>query len=138
MEKSLVLIKPDAMQRELAGAIIGRLQAEGLRLLALKILHMDRELAGRHYAVHKDKPFFVELVEYITSTPIVAAVFEGDNAIERIRRIMGATDPARAAPGTIRQDFGLDVQRNATHASDSPENAAKEIALFFKKGEIFG
>ncbi len=138
MEKSLVLIKPDAMQRELAGAIIGRLQAEGLRLLALKMLHMDRELAGRHYAVHKDKPFFVELVEYITSTPIVAAVFEGDNAIERIRRIMGATDPARAAPGTIRQDFGLDVQRNATHASDSPENAAKEIALFFKKGEIFG
>jgi len=138
MEKSLVLIKPDAMQRELAGAIIGRLQAEGLRLLALKILHMDRDLAGRHYAVHKDKPFFVELVEYITSTPIVAAVFEGDNAIERIRRIMGATDPARAAPGTIRQDFGLDVQRNATHASDSPENAAKEIALFFKKGEIFG
>jgi len=138
MEKSLVLIKPDAMQRELAGAIIGRLQAEGLRLLALKILHMDRDLAGRHYAVHKDKPFFVELVEYITSTPIVAAVFEGDNAIERIRRIMGATDPAKAAPGTIRQDFGLDVQRNATHASDSPENAAKEIALFFKKGEIFG
>ncbi len=138
MEKSLVLIKPDAMQRELAGAIIGRLQAEGLRLLALKMLHMDRELAGRHYAVHKDKPFFVELVEYITSTPIVAAVFEGDNAIERIRRIMGATDPAKAAPGTIRQDFGLDVQRNATHASDSPENAAKEIALFFKKGEIFG
>jgi len=138
MEKSLVLIKPDAMQRELAGAIIGRLQAEGLRLLALKMLHMDRDLAGRHYAVHKDKPFFVELVEYITSTPIVAAVFEGDNAIERIRRIMGATDPAKAAPGTIRQDFGLDVQRNATHASDSPENAAKEIALFFKKGEIFG
>jgi nucleoside-diphosphate kinase len=138
MEKSLVLIKPDAMQRELAGAILGRLQAEGLKLLALKMLHLDSELAGRHYAVHKDKPFFDELVAYITSTPIVAAVFEGDNAIERIRQIMGATDPARAAPGTIRQEFGLDVQRNATHASDSPENAEKEIALFFKKDEIFG
>jgi nucleoside-diphosphate kinase len=138
MEKSLVLIKPDAMQRELAGAILGRLQAEGLRLTALKMLHLDSELAGRHYAVHKDKPFFDELVAYITSTPIVAAVFEGDNAIERIRQIMGATDPARAAPGTIRQEFGLDVQRNATHASDSPENAEKEIALFFKKDEIFG
>jgi nucleoside-diphosphate kinase len=138
MEKSLVLIKPDAMQRELAGAILGRLQAEGLKLLALKMLHLDSELAGRHYAVHKDKPFFDELVAYITSTPIVAAVFEGDNAIERIRQIMGATDPARAAAGTIRQEFGLDVQRNATHASDSPENAEKEIALFFKKDEIFG
>jgi nucleoside-diphosphate kinase len=137
MEKSLVLIKPDAMQRELAGAILGRLQAEGLKLLALKMLHLDSELAGRHYAVHKDKPFFDELVAYITSTPIVAAVFEGDNAIERIRQIMGATDPARAAPGTIRQEFGLDVQRNATHASDSPENAEKEIALFFSEEEIF-
>ncbi len=137
MERSLVLVKPDAMQRQLAGAIIGRLQAEGLKLIALKMLHLDRELAGRHYAVHKDKPFFAELVEYITSTPIVAAVFEGDNAIERIRQIMGATDPARAAPGTIRQDYGLDVQRNATHASDSPENAEKEIALFFKKSKIF-
>jgi nucleoside-diphosphate kinase len=137
MEKSLVLIKPDAMQRELAGAILGRLQAEGLKLLALKMVHMDKELAGRHYAVHREKPFFGDLVEYITSTPIVAAVFEGDNAIERIRRIMGATDPARAAPGTIRQEFGLDVQRNATHASDSPENAEKEIALFFSEEEIF-
>lgn len=137
MERSLVLVKPDAMQRQLAGAIIGRLQAEGLKLIALKMLHLDRELAGRHYAVHKDKPFFAELVEYITSTPIVAAVFEGANAIERIRQIMGATDPAKAAPGTIRQDYGLDVQRNATHASDSPENAEIEIALFFRKGEIF-
>ncbi len=137
MEKSLVLVKPDAMQRQLAGAILGRLQAEGLRLTALKMLHMDKALAGRHYAVHKEKPFFGELVEYITSTPIVAAVFEGDNAVERIRQIMGATDPAKAAPGTIRKDYGLDVQRNATHASDSPENAAKEIALFFEKGEIY-
>jgi nucleoside-diphosphate kinase len=138
MERSLVLIKPDAMQRGLAGVIIGRLQAEGLKLLALRMLHMDRALAERHYAVHKDKPFFKDLVDYIISTPIVAAVFEGQGAVERIRKIMGATDPARAAPGTIRKDFGLDVQRNSTHASDSPENAEKEIKLFFKKGEIFG
>lgn len=138
MERSLVLIKPDAMERGLAGAIIWRLQGEGLRLVALKMLHMDRALAERHYAVHKDKPFFRDLVDYIISTPIVAAVFEGQGAVERIRKIMGATDPARAAAGTIRKEFGRDVQRNSTHASDSLENAAKEISLFFKKNEIFG
>ncbi|HUT67922.1 MAG TPA: nucleoside-diphosphate kinase [Dehalococcoidales bacterium] len=138
MERSLVLIKPDAMERGLAGVIIGRLQGEGLKLLALRMLHMDRALAERHYAVHKDKPFFKDLVEYIISTPIVAAVFEGQGAVERIRTLMGATDPAKAAPGTIRKDFGLDVQRNSTHASDSPENAEKEISLFFKKNEISG
>ena len=138
MERSLVLIKPDAMERGLAGVIIGRLQGEGLKLSALRMLHMDRALAERHYAVHKDKPFFKDLVEYIISTPIVAAVFEGQGAVERIRTLMGATDPAKAAPGTIRKDFGLDVQRNSTHASDSPENAEKEISLFFKKNEISG
>ncbi len=137
MERSLVLIKPDAMERGLAGVIIGRLQSEGLKLLALRMLHMDRALAERHYAVHKDKPFFRELVDYIISTPIVAAVFEGDNAVERIRTLMGTTDPAKAAPGTIRKDYGLDVQRNSTHASDSPENATKEISLFFTDKEIF-
>jgi nucleoside-diphosphate kinase len=137
MERSLVLIKPDAMERGLAGAIINRLQGEGLKLTALRMLRLDRNLAGRHYAVHKDKPFFKDLVEYITSTPIVAAVFQGEGAVERIRKIMGATDPSKAAPGTVRQKYGLDVQRNATHASDSPENAEKEIALFFTKKEIF-
>jgi nucleoside-diphosphate kinase len=137
MERSLVLIKPDAMQRGLAGAIIGRLQGEGLKLVALKMLHMDKALAERHYAIHREKPFFKDLVDYITSTPIVAAVFEGERAVERIRKIMGATDPARAATGTIRKDFGLDVQRNSTHASDSPENGEKEIAIFFTKKEIF-
>jgi nucleoside-diphosphate kinase len=137
MERSLVLIKPDAMERGLAGVIIGRLQGEGLKLIALKMLRMDKALAERHYAVHKEKPFFKDLVKYITSTPIVAAVFEGEGAVERIRKLMGATDPAKAAPGTIRQDYGLDVQRNSTHASDSPENAAKEIAIFFTKKEIF-
>ncbi len=137
MERSLVLIKPDAMERGLAGVIIGRLQGEGLKLVALKMLHMDRALAERHYAIHKDKPFYKDLVDYIISTPIVAAVFEGRGVVERIRELMGATDPTRAAAGTIRKDFGLDVQRNSTHASDSPENAEKEISLFFKENEVF-
>jgi len=137
MERPLVLIKPDAMQRGLAGVIIGRLQGEGLKLTALKMLHMDMAMAERHYAVHKGKPFFNDVINYITSTPIVAAVFEGEKAVERIRKLMGATDPAKAAPGTIRKDYGLDLQRNSTHASDSPENAEIEIAIFFKKNEIF-
>jgi nucleoside-diphosphate kinase len=137
MERSLVLVKPDAMERQLAGAIIGRLQKEGLKLIALKMLHVDRALAERHYAVHKGKSFYNELVDYITAMPIVAAAFEGENAIARIREIMGATDPSKAAPGTIRKEYGLDIQRNSTHASDSPENGVREIALFFKKNEIF-
>jgi nucleoside-diphosphate kinase len=138
MEKSLVLIKPDAMQRGLAGTIIGRLQEKGLRLVALKMLHVDRSLAGRHYAIHQDKPFYQDLVDYITSTPIVAAVFEAEDAVELIRKLMGATDPAKAEAGTIRRDFGLDIQHNSTHASDSVANAEKEISLFFTKKEIFG
>lgn len=138
MERSLVLVKPDAMERGLAGAIIGRLQGEGLKLIALKMLHMDKSLAERHYAVHKGKSFFKDVVDYITSTPVVAAAFEGEGDVERIRKIMGATDPAKAAPGTIRKDYGLDLMRNSTHASDSPENGEREIALFFTKKEIFG
>ncbi len=137
MERSLVLIKPDAMKRGSAGAIIGRLQEQGLKLVALRMLHMDKALAERHYAVHAGKAFFGDLIDYIISTPIVAAVFEADGAVERIRGIMGATDPSKAAAGTIRADFGLDVQQNATHASDSPETAEKEIKLFFSGDEIF-
>jgi nucleoside-diphosphate kinase len=137
MERSLVLVKPDAMERGLAGTIIARLQEAGLKLAALRMLHMDRTLAERHYSVHKSKPFFKDLVDYITSTPIIAAVFTGENTVERIRKIMGATDPAKAAPGTIRKDFGLDLQRNSIHGSDSPANAEIEIAIFFKKTEIF-
>jgi nucleoside-diphosphate kinase len=137
MERSLVLIKPDAMERGLSGTILGRLEKEGLKLTALRMLHMDRALAERHYAIHRDKPFFKDLVEYITSTPIVASVFEGEDAVERIRKVMGATDPAKAEAGTIRSEFGLDVQRNSTHASDSPENAEKEIKLFFSEDEIY-
>jgi nucleoside-diphosphate kinase len=138
MERSLVLIKPDAMERGLAGVIIGRLQGAGLKLIGLKMLQMDKALSEKHYAIHKGKSFFNDLVDYIISTPIVTAVFEGDNAIERIRTLMGATDPAKAAPGTIRKDFGLDIRRNAMHASDSPENGKIEIANFFKKNELYG
>jgi len=138
MERSLVLIKPDAMERGLAGVIIGRLQGAGLKLIGLKMLHMDKALAEKHYAIHKGKTFFNDLVEYITSTPIVAAAFEGDNVIARIRNLMGATDPSKADAGTIRKDYGLDIQRNATHASDSPENGEIEIANFFKKNELYG
>jgi nucleoside-diphosphate kinase len=137
MEKSLVLIKPDAMQRGLSGTIISRLEGEDLKLVALKMLHMDRALAEQHYAIHRDKSFYEDLVNYIISTPIVAGVFEGVGAVERIRKVMGATDPSQAGTGTIRRDFGLDIQRNSTHASDSVENAEKEIRLFFSEDEIF-
>jgi len=137
MERSLVLVKPDAMQRGLAGTIINRFEEVGLKLIALKMLHMDRTLAERHYAIHKDKPFFENLVTYITSSPIVAVVFEGENAVEVIRKAMGVTDPSRAETGTIRGDYGLDIERNSTHGSDSRENANGEIRLFFDENEIF-
>lgn len=137
MERSLVLIKPEAVQRGLSGAIIGRLEGQKLKLVALKMLRLDKELARRHYAVHKDKPFFDGLVEYITSGPIVALVLEGEGAVELIRKTMGATDPARAEAGTIRADFGMDIQRNAVHGSDSVKTAEQEIKLFFKDAEIF-
>ncbi len=137
MERSLVLIKPDAMQRGLAGTIISRLQGQGLKPVALKMLQVDEALAKKHYAIHSKKPFFPDLIEYITSTPIIAMVFEGEGAIELIRKTMGATNPAKAEAGTIRHDFGLDIQRNATHASDSIETAEGEIKLFFNEDEIF-
>ena len=136
MEKSLVLIKPDAVDAGSGGTIISRLEGKGLRVVALKMLHMNRALAERHYAVHRDKPFFKDLVNYIISAPIIAIVFEGEGAVERIRKAMGATDPARAEKGTIRADFGLDIQRNAVHGSDSVENAGKEIEIFFSGDEI--
>ena len=137
MERSLVLIKPDAMQRHLGGAIIGRLEGQGLKMIALKMLHLDEVLARRHYAIHADKPFFEELISYITSTPIIAAVFAGEGAVVVIRRIMGSTDPAKAEAGTIRADFGLDIQQNAVHGSDSVETAEEEVNRFFSGEEIF-
>lgn len=137
MERSLVLIKPDAMERGLAGTIISRLEGLGLKLVALKMFHMDKALAERHYAPHREKPFFPSLVTYISSAPIAAAVFEGGGAVELIRKAMGATDPARAEAGTIRADFGLDIEHNAVHGSDSPATAEEEIRLFFSEDEIY-
>ena len=137
MERSLVLIKPDAMQRGLAGTIITHLEKQGLKMVALKMLHLDKALAQRHYAIHRDKPFFDSLVNYISSAPIVAIVFEGKGAVEVIRKAMGATDPAQAEAGTIRGDFGLDIERNTVHGSDSVKTAEEEIKLFFSEDEIF-
>lgn len=136
MERSLVLIKPDAIQRGLAGTIISRMERRGLRIIALKMLHMGKALAERHYAVHQGKPFFDSLVAFITSSPIIAAVFEGERAIEAVRQAMGSTDPVKATGGSIRGDFGLDIQQNLVHGSDSAENAAKEISIFFKPEEL--
>jgi nucleoside-diphosphate kinase len=137
MERSLVLIKPDAIQRGLAGEILSRLERKGLKILAMKMLQMDKALAQRHYAVHKGKTFFDGLVDFITSSPIIAIVFQGENAVELIRQIMGETDPAKAKPGTIRGDFGIDIGYNLIHGSDSLENASEEINLFFSEEEIF-
>jgi nucleoside-diphosphate kinase len=138
MERSLVLIKPDAMQRNLAGTIISRLENLGLKLVAMKMFHPDKALAQRHYAIHKDKPFYNDLVNYISSAPIIACVFEGKGAVETIRKAMGATDPAKAEKGTIRGDFGVDIERNSVHGSDSTTTAKEEIKLFFSQDELFG
>src|SRR4030042_4838040 len=136
MERSLVLIKPDAIQRGLAGTIVARLERRGRRIVAIKMLQMDKSLAQRHYAVHQNKPFFNDLVKFITSCPIVAAVFEGKGAVEVIRQTMGETNSNKALPGTIRGDFGIDLQHNLIHGSDSVENAVKEISIFFSPKEI--
>lgn len=137
MEKSLVLIKPDALQRGLAGAIVARLEQSGLKLAAIRMLHLDKALAQDHYSVHKNKPFFDDLVNYITSAPIIAAVFQGEKVVAVSRKIMGATDPAKAEAGTIRGDFGLDIGRNSVHGSDSAETAEEEIRRFFSEDEIY-
>jgi nucleoside-diphosphate kinase len=131
MDRTLILVKPDAMERNLGGAILARLEAAGLKIVALKALKVDEALANKHYAVHAGKPFFKDLIAYITSYPIIAAVFEGENVIEVARKTMGATDPKKAETGTIRKDFGLDIQRNSVHGSDSLVNAEIEINLYF-------
>lgn len=136
MERTLILVKPDGVQRCLIGEVISRLEKRGLKLTALKMLWMDKTLAERHYDVHKDKPFFNDLVNFITSGPIVAAVFEGERAVEAARQTMGATDPKKAAPGTIRADLGINMEHNIVHGSDSVENAEKEISIFFSPEEI--
>jgi nucleoside-diphosphate kinase len=130
-EQTLVLLKPDAMRRHLAGEILGRFEARGLELRAARLLAVDSDLAGRHYAEHAEKPFFGELVEFITSSPTLALVLEGEGAIAVVRTTIGATDPAKAAPGTIRGDLALSMPNNLVHGSDSPESAEREIALWF-------
>jgi nucleoside-diphosphate kinase len=136
LERTLVLVKPDGVQRGLIGEITLRLERRGLKLVALKMLQVSNDLAEKHYAVHKGKPFYEGLVRYITSAPVVAMVWEGENAVAAVRQTMGATRPGEAAPGTIRHDFALEVGRNLTHASDSPENAMIEIALWFRPEEL--
>jgi nucleoside-diphosphate kinase len=136
VERSLVLAKPDAVQRGLSGTIISRLEGLGLKLVALKMLQLDKTTARRHYAVHRDKHFFDRLVDYITSGPIVAMVFEGEGAVEVIRKAMGATDPAKAEAGTIRAEFGVDIERNTAHGSDSVKTAEDEIKIYFTGSEI--
>lgn len=136
MERTFVMIKPDAVQRGLIGEIISRLERKGLKIVAMKMLNVSRELAERHYAEHREKPFFESLVSYITSAPVVAMVVEGKNAVKVVRTLVGATNPQEALPGTIRGDFGMDIGRNVIHASDSLESAEREISLFFKPEEI--
>jgi nucleoside-diphosphate kinase len=138
LERTLVLIKPDAVQRGLIGEIIRRLENRGLRLLAGKFVMVPRELAERHYAVHQGKPFYDGLIRYITSAPVMAMVWEGPNAVVAVRQTMGSTRPVEAAPGTVRHDFALEVGRNLTHASDSSQTAAEEVALWFVPEEILG
>ncbi len=135
-ERTLVLIKPDAVQRVLAGRILARYEDRGLKVVALKLVRVDRELAERHYAVHRDKPFFGSLVEFITSAPLVALVLEGPNAIAVVRAMNGATRPHEAAPGTIRGDLAVETAQNLVHASDSAETAEAELALWFRPDEL--
>lgn len=136
MERTLILVKPDGVQRGLIGEIVGRFERRGLKLVGMKFLQMTEELAGQHYAVHKERPFYAGLVEYITSGPVVAMVWEGKDAIAAARSTMGATKPVTAAPGTIRGDFGMEIGRNLVHGSDSPENGKKEVSLFFRPEEL--
>ena len=136
MERTLVIIKPDGVQRGLVGPILTRLERRGLRLAAMKLMQITPELASRHYKIHQGKPFYEPLVEFITSGPVVVAVIEGNGAIDTVRKTMGATNPAQAEPGTIRADYGLEIGRNLVHGSDGPDTAAYEIPLFFADDEI--
>lgn len=136
MERTLVLVKPDGVQRGLIGEVISRLERRGLRLVAAKFIAVSLELAETHYAIHKGKPFYPGLISYITSAPVMAMVWEGPDAVTAVRQTMGATRPTEAAPGSVRHDFALEIERNLTHASDSVENGAKEIALWFRSDEL--
>ena len=135
-ERTLVLVKPDGVQRLLAGRIIGRFEERGLKIVGLKLLHVDRALAERHYAIHRERPFFAGLVAFITSSPLVALALEGPNAIAVVRSMVGATRPNEAASGTIRGDFALETAQNLIHASDGPETATAELAMWFRPEEL--
>jgi nucleoside-diphosphate kinase len=136
LERTLVIIKPDAVQRSLIGPIVSRFERRGLRIVGMKLMQIDDELARRHYAIHEGKPFYEPLIRYITSGPVVVIVLEAKDAINTVRRTMGATKPSEAAPGTIRADFGLEVGRNLVHGSDGVETAAFEVELFFDESEL--
>lgn len=136
MERTLVIVKPDGVQRGLIGEVLRRLEAKGLKLVGLKMMWVEQELARRHYAVHEGKPFFEPLIDYITSAPVVVAVFEGKDAVAAVRSTVGATNPVQAAPGSIRGDLAMEIGRNLVHASDSPETARAEIALWFREAEL--
>ncbi len=136
MERTYLMVKPDGVQRGLAGEIIARFERKGFKIAALKMLRISRELAEKHYGEHVGKPFFESLVGFITSGPVVAMIIEGKDAVSAAREMMGATNPLKAAPGTIRGSYGIDIGRNVIHGSDSPESAQREIALFFKEEEL--
>ena len=131
MDRTLILVKPDAFERGLTGEIVARFERKGLKIVAMKHMVVQRDLAEEHYAEHREKPFFGDLVEFITGGPLVAMVLEGYEAVKAARQVIGATNPLEAAPGSIRGDFGLEVQTNMVHGSDSPESAARETGLFF-------
>lgn len=136
LDRTLVLVKPDGVQRGLIGEVVSRLERRGLRLVAARFLQISKNMAERHYAVHKGKPFYDDLIDYITSGPIMAMVWEGPNAIVAVRQTMGSTQPIEATPGSLRHDFGLEVGRNLTHASDSIETAEEEIKLWFNADDL--
>ncbi|MBA3531256.1 MAG: nucleoside-diphosphate kinase [Ardenticatenales bacterium] len=136
MERTLIILKPDAVQRGLTGDIIQRFERRGLKVVALKMLQVERSLAEEHYAIHRERPFYSGLVEYIISSPVVVMALEGKNAVKVARQSIGATNPAEAAPGTIRADFALEIGRNLIHGSDSPENAVNELALWFNESDF--
>jgi nucleoside-diphosphate kinase len=136
MQQTLIIFKPDCVQRRLVGAILERFEAKGLRIAALKLIRVDRGLAEQHYAEHRGKPFFEGLIAFITSAPVIVGVLEGNEAIAVVRNLLGATNGAVAAPGTVRGDFSISKQNNLIHGSDSPESASREIALWFQPGEL--
>jgi len=136
LEREFVMVKPDGVKRRLVGETISRLERVGLRLVAMKMLHLTKAMAEKHYAVHKGKPFYDNLVKFISSGPVVAMIVEGKDAVKRVRKLVGATKPMDAEVGTIRGDFGMEIGRNVIHAGDSPENAKIEYSIYFKEAEI--